>query len=232
MQRFKSKARKWSRRREKRFRCHVKVEDVTCQELLNGVWQLEWKSTAGYRGIPPDPYMNHWSDCKDVADDECAQLANQPDLQLYDRHIAIAIVECVRNGLDAHIEDLTEVIRQELCKLIADRTDISEEEAQIALKFAVLLWAHVPLQLTSVSTGSVREMIQKTLPQKPVPADVTAILGEDFCVKSLWRKGGIRVVWTDDICEHLISHQNTVKVFRNASMLRSFSKVARSDPRR
>lgn len=224
MRRYKQKARRWPRRKEKRFQCHVEVPDNTCQELLDGVWHLDWSSTAGYRGVPPDPYVNYWSDC--------VQTANQPDLMLDDRRIAVALVGCVRDRLNVEIKDVKEQIRQELCIHVPGKVNASEDEAQTALEFATSLWMHVLLDFTDCSTKTLRDIVQESLPERSDPNTVNGSLGEDLCVKSLRRKGGIRVQWTNNLCEHLTCYEDTVKVFRNSSMLRALSEAAISDPQR
>lgn len=222
MKGYRVKVRKWRRRKDRRFQCHVDVDDDTCRDLLDGVWQFDWKSTAGYHGIPPDPYMNHWSDC--------VELAGHPDLMLYDRSIAVAMVDCVRAGLDERIEDLQEKARQQLCKNLPNKPNISDAEALAALEFATSLWMHIRLELKGSQAGSLRDAIQGKLPRWSDPDSVSGSVEEDLCVKHLWRKGGIRVEWTNNICEHLQVNHDRVKVLRNSSMLRSLLEIAKSDP--
>jgi hypothetical protein len=52
------------------------------------------------------------------------------------------------------------------------------------------------------------------------------VLSSDFCEKSLTRKGGISIVWTSDLLEHLtFESKSRLRVFRHASALRLFNNL-------
>lgn len=191
---------------------------------MEGVWHLDWNSASARPRVPPNPYISHWSDCvNDVNDD---------DLKLDDRRVALAIVDCLREGLDKGLDVLKEQIRGELLKTGAINIQITDDHSLVALTFAVSLWTHSTIDFAKWSSESLREILRASLPARTDPVDVCGILDNDFCAKNLWRKGGIQVIWTNDIREHLSCDQDTVKVFRNSSMLRSLHDTAMADPSR
>ncbi|ERF72891.1 hypothetical protein EPUS_08699 [Endocarpon pusillum Z07020] len=215
----------FGRRRNRRFECHQDVANVVCQGVMMGVWQLDWDYQKAHRGVPPDPYMKHWENCViDAADDDEV-------LQLQDRGTVIALVGLVKHRLDDDISKIKDAICAHYDSVSKSTLKLSDQQAELALSFATKLWLHASPDLSTRGPSSFRLVIKACLPERSDPNKISGHLTNDFCAKHLWRKGGIRIVWTDEIEKHLTSHKGrTLHVFRNSSMLRALQQDPNSDP--
>lgn len=213
----------FGRRRNRRFECHrAGVDKVACHELMTGVWQLDWDYKTASRGVPPDPYLNHWENCVISADDDEA-------LKFEDRGTVIALVGLIKARLDDDISTIKDAIRSHYATACNPPLQLSGQQAELTLRFATRLWLHASPDLSVRGPASFRAAVQACLPRRSDPSNVSGHLTNDFCAKHLWRKGGLQIVWTDDIEQHLTSYKGrTLNVFRNSSMLRALQQ----DPQR
>lgn len=213
---------KFGRRRNRRFECHYGVDNIACHELMRGVWQLDWDYTPGYRGVPPNPYMKHWENCVLGADDDGV-------LQLQDRGTVIALVGLIKHRLDDDISKIKDAICTHYDSVSNSALKLSDQQAELALRFATKLWLHASPNLSTRAPSSFRLVIKACLPERSNPNKISGHLTNDLCAKHLWRKAGIQIVWTDEIEQHLTSYKGrTLNVFRNSSMLRALQQ----DPNR
>ncbi|KAF7504418.1 hypothetical protein GJ744_002222 [Endocarpon pusillum] len=214
----------FGRRRHRRFECHQDVDNVVCHELMRDVWQLEWDCKKASRGVPPDPYMKHWVKCVLGADEDELEV-----LQLQDRVTVIALVELVKHRLDDDISKIKDAICAHYDSV--SKSTLSDQQAELALGFATKLWLHASPDLSTRGPSSFRLVIKACLPERSDRNKISGHLTNDFCAKHLWRKGGIQIVWTDEIEQHLTPYKGrTLNVFRNSSMLRALQQDPNSDP--
>lgn len=205
--------------RGRRFKNHQNLENKACQELLKEVWCLDWNYSPVNSGVPPDPYLIHWKNSVNAAN----EFANDPDLSLSDRGVAIGLVNILRAKLDEHPSAIEEHFRSS-CPVAATTTptstppQLTNEQARAALIFARTLWLHASPDLMS-ATSSFRAAVQGCVPPRTDPANISGLLSPDFCAKHLSRTGGFSIVRTDRIERHLNSYKGTIEVFCNSSML-------------
>jgi len=207
--------------RGRRFKNHQNLDNTACQELLKDVWRLDWKYSPVYSGAPPDPYLIHWKNCVNAAN----EFANDSHLLLSDRVVAIGLVNILKDKLDENPIAIQQHIRSNYPVAATTTTttttpppQMTDEQAQAALVFATTLWLHASPDLTS-ATSSFRAAIQSCVPPRTDPANISGLLPPDFCAKHLSRKGGFSIVRTDQIERHLNSYKGTIEVFCNSSML-------------
>jgi hypothetical protein len=205
---------RFGRRRNRRFKCHQVVDSAACQELLRGVWQLDWDYKTANPGVPPDPYMKHWENCVLNADDD--------DLQLEDRGTVISLAGLIKQRLDDDISEIKDAISVHYNSVSNSTLKLSDQQSEQALRFATKLWLHASPDLSAMGASSFRAAIKARLPERSDPSKISGRLTSDFCAKHLWRKGGIRVEYTNEIEQHLFLFESRILyVFRNSSMLRA-----------
>jgi hypothetical protein len=203
-------------RRNRRFRCPPGMEQAACQEILQDVWQLKWEPELAPHTVPPNPYIDYWINCVLEAD--------QPNLCLDDRRIAMGLVRHVKSGLRETLPVLKESIEGVYPDQDGSPVTVSSEDTGTALAFAVRLWLHVrpKIDWKCPPSTALHDIVRDCIPE---PADSTTIiegrLSNDFCAKHLWRKGGLDVRWTDDISQHLLLHERHIYVFRHSNSLRA-----------
>lgn len=202
------------KRNQRRYRCHHKIANDTCKEFLEKVWQLDWDPTVTHDGIPPDPYVEHWINCVVEADDA--------DLELHDHKVAVHLVEVLKQNLDTEVAKLVQIICQTYPTTSANSMVVSEAQAVVALRFASSLYLHFIPSLSNTVPASIRGLLKDSLPPRSNPTTISGQLTEDFCAKHLWRKGGIKILWTNELDKHLTClRREAVYVFRHSSVLRS-----------
>lgn len=203
-------------RRNRRFRCPPGMEKAACQEILHDVWQLKWEPELAPHTVPPNPYIDYWINCVLEAD--------QPNLCLDDRRIAMGLVRHVKSGLRETLPVLKESIEGVYPDQDGSPVTVSSEDTGIALAFAIRLWLHVhpKIDWKCPPSTALHDIVRDCIPE---PADPSTIiegrLSNDFCAKHLWRKGGLDVRWTDDISQHLLLHERHIYVFRHSNSFRA-----------
>lgn len=210
-----------ARSKHVRFDCPSDVEQDVCAEVMQGVWSLKWDpSPTKHSDAPPQPYIDLWKNCVETAADET--------LCLHNRFVAVQLVTLVRNNAQEKLE----VIRDCIAANYPDRgsvqglklSTIDEEQAATALAFAVKMWLHLPFRFyfnKPQTTPTLAEWAMEQLPSKaPKGQIIPGTLSSDFCISHFKRKGGMNVIWEDDISQHLkVDQDKGIHIFRHSAML-------------
>jgi len=162
-------------------------------------------------------------------------LANDQRLYLRNRNVASGLVNLIRDNQDERLD----LIRDEIRTNYPDRRSMSdtvleavdETQAVKALEFAIRLWLHLsPTFELSSSVPALRlvDWIETRLPARTSGAQVIeGTLSNDFCVAHLARKGGMVIIWEDDISQHLQLEQDKyLHVFRHCAVLTAMERLA------
>lgn len=207
-----------SRSQHARFNCPSDVEQEVCAEVMQGVWALKWDpSTTKDSEAPPQPYIDLWRNCVETADDEA--------LCLHNRFVAVRLVNLVRNNAHEKIEE----IRESIATKYPDRGSIqglmlnaiNHDQATIALAFAVKMWLHLPFTYNFAKPQTLTEWAREQVPLKASKDQIIpGTLSSDFCISHFKRKGGMTIIWEDDISQHLkVDKDKGIHVFRHSAML-------------
>jgi hypothetical protein len=192
------------------------MEKAACQEILQDVWQLKWEPELAPHTVPPNPYIDYWINCVLEAD--------QPNLCLDDRRIAMGLVRHVKSGLRETLPVLKESIEGVYPDQDGSPVTVSREDTGTALAFAIRLWLHVhpKIDWKCPPSTALHDIVRDCIPEPAASSTIIeGRLSNDFCAKHLWRKGGLDVRWTDDISQHLLLHERHIYVFRHSNSLRA-----------
>lgn len=225
MQRLRS-GRLYPRRQARRYECPTGVDNEVCQHVLQGVWNLTWDpSTHHLSEAPPKSYTDYWR--------KCILTANDLGLYLQNRFVAVELVNIVRNNQNQGLD----VIRDEILMNYPNRgtmTDaalgvVDKARATKALEFAIRLWLHLPPLFHISGTAQVQNLHDWTKDRLPTKSSdgqfIEGALSDDFCITHLVRKGGMVIVWEDDISQHLqLDKGNHIHIFRHSAVLTSMDR--------
>jgi hypothetical protein len=105
---------------------------------------------------------------------------------------------------------------------------VTEASARKVVNLAIHLWLFTKPE-TFLWSQDLKDVVRQNLPSCNTPqipaAEGAQSLSSDFSAKNLTRKGGIRMVWTSYLGEHLtFVGKDQLRVFRHASVLREYAK--------
>ena len=208
-----NKKKRTIRQRHRRYVCQGSLDENVCKELLSGVWNLEWTNDHLNTNVPPNPYVEHWTNCVIEANDE--------DLLLDDREVAIGLVDVVKNDGGNECTTILRNIADMYAAFPGQPLQLTDEQAITALRFALGWWLHVFPCTNQSWSLQLQEVVNEHVPERTI-TQAEGHLSYDFCARHLVRKGGFNIVWTDRVDEHLtVTRGQSIRVFRHSSMLRS-----------
>ena len=197
----------WSTRASKR------VEQRAVSNLKRAIWSLDEGPALGRF----DPYADH-----------CQRLLAAIDKRTFDLNgpgAAVHLVEVIKAYSRQDIETLRNSIRASGLSWSSPSTP--DRALDHAIQLGAQLWLFTTPELSNDKL-TLSQCVSSTLLKIRQDAKTPRItaLSSDFCEKSLTRKGGISIVWTSDLSEHLTFESKArLRVFRHASALRAFSKL-------
>ncbi|KIW18032.1 hypothetical protein PV08_02319 [Exophiala spinifera] len=198
------------------------------KELLEKVWRAD-NADATHWIRRSDPYVQHFN-----------------NLLLHSRTVSaleesraltevIRLVDLIRQAADqtSSLRYITEQIAASKPAWVSDSRD--EEAIEAALCLAVGLWLFVTPCMTSLDVP-LNQAIKERLRQELLPCSPSAfspastLLTPDFSADSLTRAGGIRLMWTSNLSEHLmLKGDEYLYIFCHARVLAQYQ---RTDERR
>ena len=179
---------------------------MSVQDILSGVWGLD---PAAPHQL--EAYRDHWK--------ESRSLINNDNLALSSRAHVVELISLVQGKCDLSVQDIESAVRAANLACLEDCYD--DESASAALDFALRLWLFTEPDLEE-KKSALSEVVAQKLPAALSQSHAPDLpcLSDDFSAKSLTRKGGLRLVWTSYLSEHLLLEGSQLKVFRHASALR------------
>jgi hypothetical protein len=199
--------------------------DAIIRDLLHSVWRLELGSNVGRAG----PYLDHYQELRTLVDGdilrahtdwkEVIELVN-----LIQTHSQINL-----HGIDrpATLREIKDVVTAANPKWSVK--PLNDELAERVIDFAIRLWLLIEPDLQNENL-TLPQIIRQSLPE-PLASNISCsrnLLSSDFSAKSLTRKGGIRLVWTSSLSDHLtFVGKSQLRIFRHASVLREHQRSKR-----
>lgn len=207
-----------------------RVDHAKTEELLSRVWGLE----AGTDVFQIDAYREHFEEAASLIDHQCLLISDGQSIKV--DHIVKLIALIKENSL-LSIKEIKALIQAENWSWIAEGSN-NDETAVEAIKFALHLWLFMKIDLSDENLR-LHAVIQSSLPRR-IANDAggsnvpdSSALTDDFSAKNLTRIGGLQLVFTSDLSEHLsIVDNRFVHVFKHAAVLRKYaeSRVERYAP--
>lgn len=182
--------------------------------LLQGVWGLDSNPR-------PTAYTDHLEDVlslQDISDSDRFTLASSSDI--------INLVGRIKTNQQNPLHDIKNDLQNSPPTWMPE--PVTEESARKVIDLAIRLWLFTHPQTFLWSQG-LKDIVQQSLPT-PTATQTLAVtaarsLSSDFSAKSLTRKGGIRLVWTSYLGEHLtFVGKAQLRIFRHVSVLREYAK--------
>lgn len=190
-------------------------------QLLQRVWRVEdadddhWIERSA-------AYISHY---KQVEFAEGSASLGEP----FSQEEVIQLVEETRSVVlrKGTVQDIQRALQQSNATFSKKLT--TTESVERAVSLVLNLWLFI-YPSTQSPGHTIIQLVKSALPAKPsiLPANcsaATTILSEDFCAKSLTRKGGFFLVGTADISKHLtFEGQSHMKIFCHARVLRQYQR--------
>jgi hypothetical protein len=182
--------------------------------LLQGLWGLDPSSRSA-------AYTDHLDDVlslQDISNGDRFMLADPPDV--------IDLISRIKDKQQDPLQDIKNDLQRSPPTWMLGQ--VNEESARKVIDLAIRLWLFTnPEKL--LWSQDLKDVVQQSLPIPAIPQKIAAAavrhLSSDFTAKSLTRKGGIRLVWTSYLGEHLtFVGKAQLRIFRHASVLREYAK--------
>jgi hypothetical protein len=183
------------------------------REILNGVWNLK----LGLDVSRPTAYLEHYKQARTFGN------AKSSHLRSASRKETIDLLDVIKRYHTEPIRVVKNELRSSSPAAIAQHDD--DITITKAIEIGIRLWLMVEPPSITDDTLTIKDIVAKTFKEPRVPAAAKSIeeLSYDFSARSLLRKGGIDIVWTSCLCDHLLMDgKRQLKVFHYASLLRKF----------
>lgn len=197
------------------MRCRQKRIDTAAsgvaRRLLKKVWSLDTLPSE-YRS---NAYLNHYQDLlltRDLIDGRVLTLKHSQDV--------IQLIELVKRSKLMSLQQIQNVIQASAPPWLSDKTNI--EATQRALEFATRLWLFAKPTFKDLDV-KLEDAVKDRFLVPRASIITSRTLSPDFCAKSLTRKGGIVLVWTSVLSDHLkFASKSQLLVFRHTCILRHY----------
>jgi hypothetical protein len=182
------------------------------REILAGIWNLN----LGVDVSRPTAYLERYKQVRMFGN------ANSSHLRSATRREIIELLAVVKKH---HAQPLR-LVKDELSAspaAIAQHND--NATITKAIEIGIRLWLMVEPPRITDDKLTIKEIVAQSFEKPRVPAAARSIeeLSSDFSARNLLRKGGIDIVWTSSLCDHLLMDgKHQLKVFHYASLLRKY----------
>jgi hypothetical protein len=178
--------------------------------IMPKVWGMETRPKT-------QQYVNraHYNHYRDILYNK--QLNDGEHIELEKLEDVSELVQVLRHNKDLSIAEIEDKIRGKSWTWL---TDTEEKTLDRAVELAVRLWLFAKPVLTD-KTASLQNAVRRGLPSMVAPtASDLRYLKSDFSAKSLIEIGGMTLVYTSYLDEHLsFAEKKHLRVFRHASAL-------------
>lgn len=187
-------------------------------DLLSRIWDLDINSNS----LQPAGYLQHYRQVHSILD---GSLTSIPD-----RQTVISLLDLVKLDRDLALRQIKDNLKTTGSKWIV--TQNVDKAASKAVEFCIQLWLMVRLgpEIHLDDTMGLREIVARSFEISPSPspswfnAQQRERLSPDFGAKNLIRIGGIDIIWTSFLSEHLLLvGRDQLKVFSHVSLLRKYA---------
>lgn len=190
-----------------------KREDEALREIFAGVWNLNVEQDVSR----PTAYLEHYKQVRTFGN------AKSSHLRSASRKEIIEFLAVIKSYHGQSIRVVKDQLRASPPAAIAQHNN--DATITKAIEISIRLWLMVEPPSITDDTLTIKEIVAQSFKEPRVPAGAKLIeeLSHDFSARSLLRKGGIDVVWTSCLCDHLLMDgERQLKVFHYASLLRKY----------
>lgn len=192
-------------------------QEQALEEILSGVWSLRLGAEP-INVSNPSPYIDHYRQIRAIV--------NSSQLRFTTRGQIIELLALIKTHHAQPLRVIKNELKASRPKWLVQQDD--EATATKAVDVALRLWLMIEprggLKILHDNL-SIREIVSQSFEKSHVPTGATSIeeLSSDFSARNLFRKGGIKILWTSCLCHHLLMDgKSTLKVFHYASLLRRY----------
>jgi hypothetical protein len=192
-------------------------KEQALEEILSGVWGLRLGAEP-INVSNPSPYIDHYRQIRAIV--------NSSQLRFTTRGEIIELLALIKTHHAQPLRVIKHELKTSQPKWMVQRND--EATATKAVDIALRLWLMIEPQggLKILHDNlSIREIVSQSFEKSHVPTGATLIeeLSPDFSARNLFRKGGIKILWTSCLCHHLLMDgKSKLRVFHYASLLRRY----------
>jgi hypothetical protein len=194
-------------------RSHAKKRATSA--LLHGLWGLDLNSRSA-------AYTDHLDDVLSLQD-----ISNGDRFMLADSLDVIDLINRIKDKQQDPLQDIKNDLQRSHPTWMLG--PVNEGSARKVIELAIRLWLFTNPE-KFLWSQDLKDVVRQSLPTPATEETLAAIaarsLSSDFTAKSLSRKGGIRLVWTSYLGEHLtFVGKAQLRIFRHASVLREYAKL-------
>jgi hypothetical protein len=214
----------WTRLRQARThllaqRRRAELSKNGLPDLLHRIWGLD----SNAKVLQPAAYWHHYCLVHSMLD---GNIISFPD-----REAVIDLLDAVKKNRHVPMSQTKEHLKAANQRWIGSRDN--DKAASEAIKFAMQLWLMIQPapQIHLDDYWTLKEIIAQSLELASTASSLSRNtpsyerLSPDFGAKNLIRIGGIEIIWTGFLSEHLLfKSRNELKVFEHASLLRQYAK--------
>jgi hypothetical protein len=196
-------------------------QEQAVEEILLGVWNLK----LGAEPVDvsrPSPYLEHYRQVRAII--------NSSQLRFRTRGDIIELVSLVKTHHVRSLRTIKDEIKASRPRWMVQQNDdaTATKAVDVALRLSLMIESQAVLKLAD-DTLSIREVVAQSFKKPLVPTAAKSIeeLSSDFSATNLLRKGGINILWTSSLCDHLLMDgKRQLKVFHYASLLRKYGEAS------
>jgi hypothetical protein len=187
-------------------------EEEALREIFAGVWNLDIEQDVSQ----PTTYLEHYKQVRALGN------ARSSHLRSVSRKEIIDFLAVIKRYHGQSIRAVKEELRASAAAVAQQNNDAT---INIAIEIGIQLWLMVEPPSITDDALTIKEIVAQSFNEPRVPAGAKSIeeVSIDFSARSLLRKGGIDIVWTRCLCDHLLMDgKRQLKVFHYASLLRKY----------
>lgn len=183
------------------------------REILAGIWNLR----LGVDVSQPTAYLEPYRQARTFGSTNSSHLRNATRKEL------IELLNVMKSHHSRPIHEIKAELRRSSLAAIAPNND--DAVITKAIEIGIKLWLMIRPPKVMDDNLTIKEIVAQSFEKQRVPAAAASIedLSSDFCARNLLRKGGIDVLWTSCLSDHLLMDgKHQLKVFHYASLLRKY----------
>lgn len=193
---------------------HPETRAAICQELWGH------SKVQAELGLTMDPYWLYYSrSCADALRDRGRHCAMRTHRDV------VEVAQQLKAGVSRH--EIKEALRGKATATHANEDDLLENSINLAVSLLSMIdcgsLVHGFSGKTEISwkDGSLRQYLDHYFEEKPVLAHNGVRLQKNFTARNLCRIAGMKIVWADNLVDHLrlTEDDSKVHIFHHASFL-------------
>jgi hypothetical protein len=196
-------------------------ELVVIRNLMAGIWGMKVDPDLGEAAAYIDHYSNLLAS-PDIVDQQTLKLRRSEDV--------LDLVKHLKGKIGVSLKTIKDDMCTQPPSYISDvaRADTVTN----AVDFTIRLWLFTEADFSN-EDASLKEILAQSLTainSKHVSSSRLKAVTSDFSAKNLARKGGLTLVWTSYLTQHLtFATSSKLRVFRHATVLSEFNRLTSAE---